>query len=117
MKNSLQLLALGLVLFLGACSTTEDNFVKKIEGKSVYTDEAMLHENGTFSSDGKKFTINEPSNPVMTLVEASDDNTAKYEGKDGSDTFTYTFTTTDGKTGFLDISSSTGKSKIYLKVK
>ena len=29
MKNSLQLLALGLVLFLGACSTTEESFLDK----------------------------------------------------------------------------------------
>ena len=36
---------------------------------------------------------------MLTFTEATDENTGIYSGKDGTDVYTYTFKTTDGKTG------------------
>ena len=98
MKKSSLLLALGLVFFLGACSTMEEDFLNKVQGKTAY-DHATLtaDENnyGTFSSDGKKFTLKDAGNPVMTFVKAIDENNGEYK----LDATTLTFTTSDGKTG------------------
>ena len=97
MKNSLQLLALGLVLFLGACSTTEGNFLDKIKGKTAY-ENATTQDNttkyGTFTADGKTFTFSDGSG-VLPFVKATDENTGEYAL--GTDTLT--ITTSDGTTG------------------
>ena len=97
MKNSLQLLALGLVLFLGACSVSPDAFLESVKGKTVYMGtDATGQENGTFSSDGKTFD-------GAKFVEMVDATTGSYtaSGKDGDVTISSTMSihTTDGKTG------------------
>ena len=129
MKNSLQLLALGLVLFLGACSNGEPNsdkdpvtptppvtpptietkFLDKIKGKTVYdhaTSTSSANKFGTFSADGQKFTWNSPGegNPIMTFLKASDENNGEYI-IDGN---TLVFTTIDGKTGSIKNKDGSG---------
>ena len=93
MQRSSKLLALGLVLFLGACSVAEGKFLDKVSGKTMSdgTDDM-----GKFSSDGKTFGTGADA---MTFTEATDENTGIYSGKDGTDVYTYTFKTTDGETG------------------
>ena len=101
MKNSSKLLALGLVLFLGACSAAEGDFLKKVEGKTAYALEAMtdVSKIGSFSSNGKEFT------PVIgekvTFSKADGENTADYTVTVSGTEYIYTITTTDGKTGSL----------------
>ena len=98
MKNTTQLLALGLILFLGACTATEGNFLDKIKGKTAYEDATTQDDTtkiGIFSSDGRTFTF--PDDPdVLTFVKASDENNGEYKLSDGT---LLTFTTSDGKTG------------------
>ena len=124
MKNSLQLLALGLVLFLGACSNGEPNgdkdpvtppivtpppaevdFLKKIQGKTVYnnaTTQNLTTLVGTFNSDGKVFVLTSPVS-IYTFVKATDENTAIYETTKNETKTTLTFTTTDGKSGSINL--------------
>ena len=101
MKNSSQLLALGLVLFLGACSTTEESFLDKVKGKTVYGDASFTDAGPSFSADGKTFQEH------YKFVSSSDGNTAIYEFINviGPDEFKMvtTVTTTDGKTGTMTI--------------
>ena len=87
MKNSLQLLALGLVLFLGACSNGEPNgdkdtvtsptietkFLDKVKGKKFVNTGTIIIERGEFSEDGRSLDIS------YKFVEASDENTGKYQ--------------------------------------
>ena len=98
MKNTTQLLALGLILFLGACTATEGNFLDKIKGKTAYEQATYETKYGTFDADGKKFILNDATegNPVLTFVKATDENNGEYKDPDGS---LITFTTSDGKTG------------------
>ena len=114
MKNSSKLLALGLVLFLGACSATEGDFLKKVEGKTAYSDGAYTQEMFAFSSDGKSYGDGENS-PKFTFVEASDADTATYTFSEDGQNMTMTIKTTDGKTGSMG--DSTDSQPIYLKVK
>ena len=114
MKNSSKLLALGLVLFLGACSAAEGDFLKKVEGKTAYNDAAYTQEIFTFSSDGKSSGDGENS-PIFTFVEASDADTATYTFSENGQKMTTTIKTTDGKTGSM--SDGTFSQPIYLKVK
>ena len=96
MKNSSKLLALGLVLFLGACSAAEGDFLKKVEGKTAYADKDFASKIGAFSSDGKKLTI-EGAPEAGVFSKAIDENSAEY-------TLTgtiLTLMTTDGKTGTM----------------
>ena len=99
MKNTTQLIALGLILFLGSCTATEGNFLDKIKGKTAYDDPTLTadaNNYGTFSPDGKKFTLNDPDNQEFTFVKSTDENNGEYKFSDGS---LITFTTSDGKTG------------------
>ena len=57
MKNSSKLLALGLVLFLGACSAAEGDFLKKVENKTMVDSTQSALSFGTFSADGKSITV------------------------------------------------------------
>ena len=47
-------IVLSLMLFLGACATREDNFLKKVMNKTVYNDDTLANALGVFTSDGKK---------------------------------------------------------------
>ena len=107
MRNSLKLLALGLVLFLEACSVSPDAFLENVKGKTVYETEEMSAESkiGTFSADSKIF-----DREILDLdfIKATSTDTAVYEisgykisGYEEGATFKtiFTFTTTDGKTG------------------
>ena len=109
MKNTTQLLALGLVLFLGSCSTMEENFLDKVANKTAYDDATLTadaNNYGTFSSDGKKFTLNDIDNPVFTFVKSTDENNGEYKDPDG---IPLTFTTSDGKTGSAPEAGSSTK--------
>ena len=95
MKNSSKLLALGLVLFLGACSAAEGDFLKKVEGKTA--DEATTIAFGSFSSNGKEFSMDTGNDTVAKakFVKATDENTAEYSYQAS----TLIITTVDGETG------------------
>ena len=75
MKNTTQLLALGLVLFLGSCSVVEDKFLDKVKGKKFFSTAAATTVRGEFSGDGRSLDIS------YKFVEASDENTGKYQAK------------------------------------
>lgn len=100
MKNLLQVLALGLVLFLGACSTAEGSFLKKVESKTAYSDKTMTEGSkiGSFSSDGKEFTSEEYIGYKAIFKNAIDENTAEYSVTVSGKEYIYTLKTTDGKT-------------------
>ena len=98
MQRSSKLLALGLVLFLGACSVAEGKFLDKVSGKTV------VELAQKFSADGKTFGTGAE---ILTFTEATDENTGIYSGKDGTDVYTYTFKTTDGKTGTVLVPGET----------
>lgn len=100
MKNSLQLLALGLVLFLGACSVSPDTFLAKVKGKTMVDSAESAASYGTFSTDGKTITI-EGSPTAYTFKEVTDDNTGVYEISD----LEAIVTTSDGKTGILKLAT------------
>ena len=116
MKNSLQLLALGLVLFLGACSNGEPNgdkdtvtpptietkFLDKVANKTAYDNATTQDETtkiGTFNANGKTFTFADPGNPVFTFVTATDENKGEYVLDTIPIPVLLTFTTSDGITG------------------
>ena len=113
MKKSSKLLALGLILFLGACSLVDDKFLDKVKGKTANKvviappDEPI----GTFSSNGKSFdwVVSPAGDPTMIFIEASDENTAKYRLPDGSIS---TIKMADGKMG--DISGAGGPLSFFL---
>ena len=109
MKKTTQLLALGLVLFLGACSVTEekteDKFLDKVKGKTAYENATYETKYGTFTADGKKFTLNDTDNPVLTFVKATDENNGEYT----LDTVTLTITSSDGITGSAPEAGSSTK--------
>ena len=113
MKNSSKLLALGLVLFLGACSAAEGDFLKKVEGKTAYSSETTQNDGtkvGTFSSDGKTFTF---AGLSLKFDKATDDSTADYTISVAGQSATYVIKTTDGKTG--NITTTGVDVKIFLK--
>ncbi len=114
MKNSSKLLALGLVLFLGACSAAEGDFLKKVEGKTAYSSETTQNDNtkvGTFSSDGKTFTF---SGFSLKFDKATDDSTADYTASIAGQSVTYVIKTTDGKKANIS-SSGTEIGSFFLK--
>ena len=99
MKKSSLLLALGLVFFLGSCSTMEEDFLNKVQGKTAYDHATSIlpaNSYGTFSSNGKSFTFTDDLT-VLTFVKATDENNGEYK----LDATTLTFTTSDGKTGTM----------------
>ena len=100
MKNSLQLLALGLVLFLGACSVSPDAFLESVKGKTMYTDVAMTEEFGVFSADGKDFA-------GAKFDKMLDDTTASYIQTSGTISTTASIQTTDGKKGTYSVTAVT----------
>ena len=100
MKNSLQLLGLGLVLFLGACSVSPDTFLAKVKNTTMVDSTQSALSFGTFDATGKTITI-EGSPLKYTFKEATDDNTGVYEIA-GVEAIA---TTTDGKTGTWKIST------------
>ena len=110
MKNSSKLLALGLILFLGACSLVDDKFLDKVKGKTAHVRGTNV-EIGTFSSNGKRFdwVVSPAGDPTMIFIEASDENTAKYRLPDGSIS---TIKMADGKMG--DISGAGGPLSFFL---
>ena len=75
MKNTTQLLALGLVLFLGSCSVVEDKFLDKVKGKKFFSTATGPTVRGEFSEDGRSLDI------YYKFVEASDESTGKYQAK------------------------------------
>ena len=106
MKNSSKLLALGLVLFLGACSAAEGDFLKKVEGKTAYSSETTQDETtltGTFSKDGKEFKYELFISITLKFDKVIDDSTATYTVTMLGQTATYAITTTDGKKGSINI--------------
>ncbi len=98
MKKSSLLLALGLVLFLGACSTMEEDFLNKVQGKTAYRAANQTLAIGTFSSNGKKLINNADT---FNYVKMIDDTTASYTSSIPADktTITYSIATSDGNTG------------------
>ncbi len=109
MRNSSKLLALGLVLFLGACSLSAEDtaFLDKVKGKTAFDDATTQDDTtkiGSFSKDGKEFTPVSPGQKV-TFDEATDANTAKYAVTVSGTEFVYTITTADGKTGSVKAGS------------
>ena len=115
MKNTTQLLALGLVLFLGSCSVVDGKFLDKVKGKTASKLVALGAPEvvvGTFSSDGKRFDWNNPPYPYegMTFVEASDENTGTYRLPDGKLSI---IKMADGKMG--DLSGTGGPISFFLK--
>ena len=129
MKNSLPLLALGVILFLWACSTTKEDdtpistpdspttpltvsideldFLKKVQDKIAYAHATIQNDAtklGTFSADGKSFVSSGlvGSADILTLEEVIDLNTVRYTFIDPSDNnkiHTFTMFTLDGITG------------------
>ena len=95
MKKTTQLLALGLVLFLGACSTTEktteDKFLDKVKGKKITSTGVHIIVRGEFSEDGRSLDLSQ-------FIEASDENTGKYQGKMDVNIVTSTIKITGAKT-------------------
>ena len=108
MKKSSLLLALGLVLFLGACSTMEEDFLNKVQGKTAYRAANQTQAIGTFSSNGKKLINNVET---LNYVKMIDDTTASYtvsipaEGSDPASTRTYSIATSDGNTGTMTMTT------------
>ena len=92
-KSILNVALLSMLFVLGACSAAaEGDFLKKVEGKTVYiTVAGNEQEAGKFSADGKTY-LN-----MYNFVEASDDSTATYK----YDTYVLTIKTTDGKSGTI----------------
>ena len=111
MKKSSLLLALGLVFFLGACSTMEEDFLNKVQGKTAYDHATSIlpaNSYGTFSSNGKKLINNVET---LNYVKMIDDTTASYtvsipaEGSDPASTRTYSIATSDGNTGTMTMTT------------
>ena len=126
MKKSSPILALGLALFLWACSTQDDpptipsiiplitpttavaeiDFLQKVHSKVAYAHPTIQNETtklGTFSEDGRSFFSAGliGSEDPITLDEVIDVNTVTYTFIDSDDNKVYTFTmfTLNGVTG------------------
>ena len=116
-KNLSKLLALALVLFLGACSSAEESFLDEVKEKTVQTtvetgDGSFEKPLGTFSADGKTFDASTSEGPIMTFLSATDKNVAIYSATFETGAVEMSFTTTDGKTGAISTTvngTSTGK--------
>ena len=128
MKNSSKLLALGLVLFLGACSTTEDNFFQKVKNKTISQEWTVIREDGSRGYDGYtmgKFSTNGKlyyeGTFAMTFSKAIDTNTAIYIGTFKEESYSLTVTTSNGFAGSIFGSTpsylSDKKEDIWLNVK
>ena len=118
MKNWSKLL--GLVLFLGACSTTEDNFFKKVASKAVYNDATLANSLGTFTSDGKKIEKKDTDNKVLltyTFEEVIDSNTGRYELIQDKSKYSLLIKTTDGVTGTIVLSGGTETFGLWFQIK
>ena len=113
MKNSLKLLALGLVLFLGACATVIEEpaevdptgFLGKVLNKTMFMDAGLTQTKGAFSEDGKSFTIPNTVPTVFVFTKSSGPNSATYETvitEEAPIMQTITVYTVDGVSGTLD---------------
>ena len=113
MKNSLKLLALGLVLFLGACATVVEEpaevdptgFLGKVLNKTMFMDAGLTQTKGAFSEDGKIFTIPNTVPTVFVFTKSSGPNSATYETvitEEAPIMQTITVYTVDGVSGTLD---------------
>ncbi len=116
MKNSSKLLALGLVLFLGACSLSaeDEGFLGKVKGKTAYSNATTQDDTskiGVFSADGKEF---DPAiGETVKFDGTTDANTAKYAVTVSGTELVYTITTADGKTG--SVKAGSRELKAWLK--
>jgi len=114
--NLSKLLVLSLVLFLGACSTTEDNFFKKVENKTVYNDANHTNLLGIFTSDGKKIEKKDADGILLskyTFEEVIDDNTGRYELIQDKKKYSYIIKTSDGVRGTIGLSGGTETSSLW----
>lgn len=114
--NFSKLLALSLVLFLGACSTTEDNFFKKVINKTIYDDVTQANSLGVFTSDGKKIEKRHTDETLLleyTFEEVIDDNTGRYELLQDKKKYSYIIKTSDGVTGTMGLSGGTETSSLW----
>ena len=109
MRNSSKLLALGLVLFLGACSLSAEDtaFLDRVKGKTAYVEATYDTKIGVFNSNGKEFAV-EGAPEAAVFSKTTDANTAEYT-LHGSP---LTIMTTDGKTGTMH---SISTENIFLK--
>ena len=123
MKNSLKLLTLGLVLFLGACVAVVENptevdptgFLGKVLDKTMFMDVGLTQTKGAFSLDGKNFTIPNFNPTVFVFIKSSGPNSAIYETvitAESPTMQTITVYTVDGISGTLD--SDTGLQGMWL---
>ena len=112
MKN-LRSLALGLVLFLGSCTTVVEeptevdptDFLGKILNTTMYMDADLTKTKGTFSLDGRSFTMPGTIPTVFIFTKSSGPNSAIYETvitKNAPTMQTITVYTADGISGTLN---------------
>ena len=128
MKNPSQLLSLGLILFLGAWTTIEDEFLQKVKNKTISQEWTIIREDGSRGYDGYtmgKFSANGKlyyeGTFSMTFSEATDTNTAIYIGTFKGESYSLTITTSDGVSGSIFGTTpsylSDKKENIWLNVK
>ena len=112
MKN-LRSLALGLVLFLGSCTTVVEeptevdptDFLGKILNTTMYMDADLTKTKGTFSLDGRSFTMPGTIPTVFIFTKSSGPNSAIYETvitENAPTMQTITVYTADGISGTLN---------------
>ena len=114
--NPSKLLILSLVLFLGACSTKEDDFLKKVANKTVYDNIALTDSLGVFTGDGKKIEKRDVNNILLltyTFEEIIDDSTARYELIQDKSKYSCIIKTSDGVTGTIGLSGGTETTKLW----
>ena len=114
--NLSKLLVLSLMLFLGACATREDNFLKKVMSKTVYDDDALANSLGVFTNDGKKIEKKDIDDKILltyTFEEVIDSDTARYELIQDRKKYSYLIKTSDGATGTLGLSGGTETIKLW----
>ena len=114
--NLSKLSVLSLVLFLGACTTREDTFLKKVLNKTVYDDDALANSLGVFTSDGKKIEKKDIEGKLLlkyTFEEIIDGDTGRYELIQGKKKYSLLIKTLDGATGTIGLSGGTETSKLW----
>ena len=114
--NSSKLLALSLVFFLGACSTTKDKFLEKVANKTVYNDASLTDILGVFTGDGKKIEKKGADGTLLakyTFEEVIDDSTGRYELIQDKSKYSYFIKTSDGVTGTIGLSGGTENTKLW----
>ena len=87
MKNLFKLLMFSLVLFLGSCANVVEeatkvdptNFLGKVLNKTMYMDSIHSEKRGSFSEDGKTFTMFSQKTPIFVFIKSSGPNSATYE--------------------------------------